>query len=111
MRKDSFWREYREAAMTLNNAPGETSEVEWGKVVEAADRLSRKTWATPVRSQEDLRLLAQIAAYWNEGGYNERGDFIVSGIDSECFGERSIAELISAVLALCDPNHERDTSS
>lgn len=79
------------------------NEAEVSALVADAAGFSRQIWATPATTVEDLRRRAEVAAYY-KGGLDQRGKFVLEGLNSKQLDERSVAELIAAVLAFGKQN-------
>jgi len=97
---DLFLRGWHEAYVALGNAPSDPAEVQTEDLIDSAVTRSREIWARPVQSWEDVVERAKAAFYWNADGIDENGAPTLADLQSTCYDRRSVAELITAVLAL-----------
>ena len=105
-----FWQGYQRAQAAIATEPETVAETKRAELIKDVARLSREVWSKPAPSRDDLALLAELAAYWNGGGYDEDGDFFIDGLDSAKCDRRAVAELIDEEIPILDlfANAERD---
>ena len=94
-----FWNGYRSAEQAIETHPEPIAELKRDALVEKTARLSEKVWEHWHPTLGEVKLLAELAAYWTEGEIGPNGNPCLVNLKSKILNERAVAELIAAVLA------------
>ena len=101
--QDAIGEFRRVAFMTMFSRPDE----EMNALCEACSQLARRIWAEPIRTWEDVKARAEVAAFFSALGPGnswtiaESGEWVCPVVDTEIVSDdRAAAELIRAVLLI-----------
>jgi len=96
-----FWDGYRSAEQAIEAQPDPIAELKRDALVAKTARLSEQVWEHWQPTLAEVKLLAELAAYWTEAEFEPDGSPRLVNLKSKLRDERAVAELIAAVLAFC----------